>query len=192
MDNSEIRKSGLLCVVSSPSGGGKTSVIRTILNRHREYKYSISATTRKKRRQEIHGVDYYFLTDKQFDRYVENEEFVEWAHVHSDRYGTLKKSLENLLSDGKIVLLDIDVIGGMNVKKLFPKQALLIFLAPPSMEELQRRLKGRKSETADQIQKRLDRLPMEMSYADKYDVTIINEDFKKTVNQVENTIKKFK
>ena len=190
MENCSQNKKGLLCVISSPSGGGKSSVIRTILNHYPEYRYSISATTRKKRAREAHGVDYYFISNEEFDNYIEQDEFIEWAEVHTDRYGTLKKPIKKMLENGDVVLLDVDVIGGMNVSRLFPECSLLIFLKPPSLEELERRLFGRKSENMDQIQKRLERLPKEMSYADKYNYQIVNRDFKETVNQVENLIEK--
>lgn len=179
-------------MISSPSGGGKTTVIQAVLNHNPEYKYSISATTRQKRKNETHGVDYYYITDEKFDHYIEKGEFIEWAEVHSQRYGTLKKKIEIMITGGGVVLLDIDVIGGMNVKKLFPDQTLLIFLTPASVDELRRRLLGRKSEKMKQISKRLERLPMEMSYADKYDVLIVNDKFNTTVFQVENVIKKIK
>lgn len=182
----------MLCVISSPSGGGKTSVIKTVLKLNPEYKYSISATTRIKRKNEIHGVDYYFLTEEKFDLYIEQEEFIEWAEVHSKRYGTLKKPIETMLAAGNVVLLDLDVIGGMNVKKYFRDRSLLIFLTPYSIEELRRRLLGRKTEKIEQIKKRLERLPMEMSYVDKYDVRIVNNKFNTTVNQVDKVIKKQK
>ena len=190
MTGSTEKRNGLLCVISSPSGGGKTSVIKTILHDNPGYKYSISATTRKKRARETHGIDYYFITNEEFDLYIEQDEFIEWAHVHSYRYGTLKKPIHKLLNNGDIVILDIDVIGGMNVKRLFPENSLLIFLKPPSIEELKRRLQGRKSENRIQIQKRLERLPQEMGFAHKYDVQIVNRYFKETVKQVKMAIEK--
>jgi guanylate kinase len=160
------------------------------LNHNPDYSYSISATTRKKRSKEREGVDYFFLSDEQFDRYIERGEFIEWSAVHTYRYGTLKKPVQTMLDHGKVVLLDIDVIGGMNVKKIFPDNSLLIFLKPPSIDELIRRLHGRKSETKDQIQKRLERLPIEMSYANRYDIQIVNHIFKDTVKQVEQIIQR--
>ncbi len=165
-------------------------MIRAVRQQHPEYGYSISATTRERRNRESHGVDYYFLTDREFDRYIEKGEFIEWANVHSFRYGTLKKPVEKLLSAGKVVLLDLDVVGGINVRKTFPNQSLLIFLAPPSLEELQRRLQGRKSEGPAQIQERLARIPFEMKYAEEYDVQIVNRYLKKTVKRVAEEIQK--
>jgi len=184
------RRRGLLCVISSPSGGGKSSIIHEILKRHPEYRYSISATTRPPRQYEKNGVHYYFLSDDEFERRLARGEFIEWAWVHGHRYGTLKEPIENMLENGDVVLLDIDVIGGGNVRKLFPDRSLLIFLKPPSVKELIRRLKGRRSETEAQIRKRLDRLPMELAAAKDYDVVIVNDDFLKTVEQVEEEIEK--
>ncbi len=182
---------GLLVVVSSPSGGGKTSIIQEVRQRNSKYGYSISVTTRPKRELEIDGSDYYFRTDKEFDEYIEKKKFIEWANVHGFRYGTLKETIENQLEDDKLVLLDIDVIGGMNVKKQFPDNSLLIFLYPPSEQELMQRLKKRNSDTKEDIERRISRLPMEMSYVDKYDVKIINYKFVETVQLVEQEIKKY-
>ena len=182
---------GLLVIVSSPSGGGKTSVIHEVRRRNSKYGYSISATTRPRRESEIDGSDYYFITDKQFDEYIEKKSFVEWANVHGFRYGTLKETIEKQLNDDKIVLLDIDVIGGMNVKKQFPDNSFLIFLYPPSKQELVQRLEKRNSDSKEDIERRIGRLPMEMSHVDKYDVKIINYKLDETVQLVEQEIKKY-
>lgn len=179
---------GLLCVLSSPSGGGKTSVIQEVLRRKPEYDYSISATTRPKRGHEIDGKDYFFLSEKEFKEKIKKGDFIEWAEVHGYLYGTPRESLETKLADGKIILLDIDVEGGMSIKKLYPDQSLLIFLKPPSVETLIDRLKHRSTETEAQIQKRLERIPKEMAYADFYDAVIINNDFDRTVTEVIETI----
>jgi guanylate kinase len=184
----EAQRQGLLCVISSPSGGGKTSIIRELIRRHPEYRYSISATTRPKRQYETDGKDYFFLSDEEFDRWLREGEFIEWAEVHGYRYGTPKRPIEAMLKEGAVVLLDIDVIGGMNVRRLFPEQSLLIFLKPPSLEVLKERLRGRKSESPEQIQRRLERLPMEMQYANAYDVQIVNDEFDRTVDEVDRVI----
>ncbi|HDL78367.1 MAG TPA: guanylate kinase [Bacteroidetes bacterium] len=179
---------GLLCVLSSPSGGGKTSVIQEILKRKPEYAVSVSATTRPRRGHEINGKDYFFLSEDAFKKAIQKGEFVEWADVHGYLYGTPHASIDSKLKEGKVVLLDIDVEGGMAIKKLFPDQSLLIFLKPPSVEALVRRLKGRSTETEAQIKKRLKRIPMEMAFMEKYDVVIVNDDFNRTVQEVINTI----
>lgn len=182
---------GLLVVVSAPSGGGKTTILRAVEKNNPEFDYSISATTRPKRSKETHGKDYYFISNKEFDDYVKEGKFIEWAEVHGNRYGTFRESIEIQLSDGKVVLLDIDVIGGMNVKKQFPHNSLLVFLFPPSEKELINRLEKRRSESKEEIEKRISRLPMEMSYVDEYDVKIVNYEFNETVRQVEQEILKY-
>lgn len=183
-----VAKGGLLCVVSSPSGGGKTSVIYALLKKNPHFGYSVSATTRTCREGEEDGTDYYFLSDKEFDKNIRQEGFIEWAEVHGFRYGTLKKPIDEMVRKGKIILLDIDVVGGMNVRKSFPDSSLLIFLMPPSEQALIDRLKDRNSESPEQIEKRLSRLSMEMSYADKYDMRIINDEFDETVEKVQEAI----
>ncbi len=180
--------SGLLCVVSSPSGGGKTSIIEEVRKRHPEFDYSVSATTRPKRPGEVHGVDYLFVSDKQFDAYLQVGSFVEWAGVHDCRYGTLKEPILRMLEAGKVVMLDLDVHGGMNVKREFPEKSLLIFLCPPSENELVNRLQKRNSESEQEIERRLERMQMELSYVDRYDVQIVNRDFGQSVRQVERAI----
>jgi guanylate kinase len=178
-----VRK-GLLCVLSSPSGGGKTSVIREILRRRPEFGYSLSATTRPKRGHEVDGKDYYFLTREAFLKKIKAGDFVEWAEVHGQLYGTPKSSVESQLAAGKVVLLDIDVDGGLQIRRLFPEQSLLIFLLPPSLEVLIKRLQGRSTETEEQIKKRLERVPKEITHALNYDVLVVNDDFNKTVEKV--------
>ncbi|NOY78136.1 MAG: guanylate kinase [Calditrichaeota bacterium] len=183
---------GLLCVLSSPSGGGKTSVIREILRRKPDYTYSISATTRPRRGHEKDGIDYYFLSKKDFEEGIKRGDFIEWAEVHGHLYGTPRESIEVKLKQGKVVLLDIDVEGGMAIKRLYTDRALLIFLKPPSVETLVERLKKRSTETEAQIKKRLERIPKEMAFADFYDVVIINDDFDQTVNQVIEAIETYR
>jgi len=183
---------GLLCVLSSPSGGGKTSVIREVLRRKPDYTYSISATTRPRRGHEIDGIDYFFLNKKEFEERIKRGDFIEWAEVHGYLYGTPRESIEVKLSQGKIVLLDIDVEGGMAIKKLYSDQAFLIFLKPPSIETLIERLKQRSTETEAQIKKRLERIPKEMAFADPYDVVIINDDFNRTVDEVIKAIETYR
>jgi len=175
---------GLLCVLSSPSGGGKTSVIREVLRRRPDFGYSVSATTRPRRGHEVDGQDYYFLTRDAFKERIQADDFVEWAEVHGHLYGTPKSALETQLSAGKVVLLDIDVDGGLQIKKLYPEHSLLIFLMPPSLDVLIARLKGRSTETEAQIKKRLERIPKEMARAKEYDVILINNDFEETVKKV--------
>ena len=159
-------------------------MIREVLKRRPDFEYSISATTRPKRGHEVDGKDYYFLTREEFKKRIEAGDFVEWAEVHGHLYGTPKSALQAQLAAGKVVLLDIDVDGGLQIRKLFPDRSLLIFLLPPSMEVLTERLKGRSTESDEQIKRRLERIPKEISRAAKYDVIVVNDDFNETVEKV--------
>ena len=177
-------------MVSSPSGGGKTSIIQEVRRRNPEYELSVSATTRPRRPSEVDGVDYYFVTQEEFDEYVRDNRFVEWAEVHGYLYGTLKEQIAGKLAAGKTIMFDIDVYGGMSVRREFPEKSLLIFLCPPSEDELVSRLQRRNSESEQEIEKRLERFKMEMSFAERYDIQIVNVDFDQTVEQVEKAIRK--
>jgi len=176
---------GLLVVISAPSGGGKTTVIRRVLaSGNGNFKYSISATTRRIRAGEVDGQDYYFLSLEGFKDKRERGEFVEWAEVHGNYYATPRKPIENWLNKGKTVFLDLDVNGGLEVKKYFNDSALLIFIKPPSVESLVQRLRGRKTETQHEIDKRLKRVPEEMHKSQRYDYQILNEDLDNTKTEI--------
>jgi len=176
---------GLLVVISAPSGGGKTTVIRRVLaSGNGNFKYSISATTRRIRAGEVDGQDYYFLSLEGFKDKRERGEFVEWAEVHGNYYATPRKPIENWLNKGKTVFLDLDVNGGLEVKKHFNDSALLIFIKPPSVESLVQRLRDRKTETQHEIDKRLKRVPEEMHKSQRYDYQILNEDLANTKTEI--------
>ncbi len=177
---------GLLVLIASPSGGGKTSVIQQLLNHHRDvdYKYSISATTRKPRLGDIDGKDYFFLTEDEFKEKINNNEFIEWEQVHQYYYGTPKKQIKNWINQNKIVLLDVDVNGGEQIKKKFSENAISVFIKPPSLNVLISRLKKRKTDSEEDIQKRLERVPMEMEKMNLFDYVIINDDLKDTTKQL--------
>lgn len=178
-------KKGLLVVISAPSGGGKTTVIRRVLaSGNGNFKYSISATTRRIRAGEVDGQDYYFLSLEGFKDKKEQGEFVEWAEVHGNYYATPRKPIEKWLNKGKTVFLDLDVNGGLEVKKYFNDSALLIFIKPPSVESLVQRLRGRKTETQHEIDKRLKRVPEEMHKSQRYDYQILNEDLDNTKTEI--------
>ncbi|MFQ5602005.1 MAG: guanylate kinase [bacterium] len=178
-------KKGLLVVISAPSGGGKTTVIRKVLESgNGNYQYSISATTRTQRTNERNGHDYLFITLEEFNQKRQSGEFVEWAEVHDNYYATPKAQLEKWLNEGKIVLLDLDVDGGLAVKRKYRDSSLLIFIKPPSYQSLVQRLQNRKTENQDQINKRLERFPKEMEKSKYYDHCIVNEDLNTTVNQI--------
>ena len=173
--------SGLLVIISSPSGGGKTSIIHNILARYpKQFVYSVSATTRKPRPNEVHGKDYFFLSTEQFEKDINNDRFLEWEIVHGYYYGTPKKHIYDFITRDKNVLLDIDVKGAFAVTKKFTGNAITIFIVPPSIDELIRRLKNRKTDSNEEIDKRLKRIPMEMENSNKFDYIVINKTIIKT------------
>lgn len=173
----------LLIVLSSPSGGGKTTICKALAARHPELKISISATTRRPRKSEVNGTDYYFISEKEFFERVKKQEFIEFENVHGYYYGTLKAEVEKLLKDGYSVLFDIDVNGALKIKKIFP-QAILIFIRPPSLEELKRRLQNRKTDNPQEIEKRLKRLPEEYDKAKQFDYDVINDNLEETIQKI--------
>jgi guanylate kinase len=176
-----------LVVLSSPSGGGKTTVSEKILKKHKNYFRSVSATTRKRRKGEKEGEDYLFLTEEEFTRKIKKGEFVEWAWVHGNRYGTLKKFVTKAKRERKIALFVLDVQGGTAFKKKYP-QSVLIFLLPPSVEELKRRLIKRGTEKTEEMKKRLKTALKEIDFWSKYDYVVINKTLSQTVDSVEKII----
>ena len=184
----ESGQKGLLVVISSPSGGGKTTVYRAILARHSEYKYSVSATTRPPRPNEQHGVDYFFLSDEEFDQKLANGEFVEWAWVHGHRYGTLKKFVEEALANDEVLIFDLDVQGAAAIKSAYPHNAVLIFLLPPSREELKQRLLRRGTDAPEEIEQRLKNAEKEVKRIPEYDYLVINDDLQKCIDKVDAII----
>jgi guanylate kinase len=184
---------GLLVIISSPSGGGKTSIIQKILKKYPEqYVYSVSATTRKPRPGEVDGTDYFFLSDEQFQKDIENNLFLEWENVHGYLYGTPKKYIEKFIDEGKYVLLDIDVNGALRIADNYSERTITIFVAPPSMDSLIERLKNRKTDSAEEINRRLERIPMEMEKAKQFDHVIINDQLDETVEQVVRIVENFR
>lgn len=169
---------GKLIVFSAPSGSGKTTIVRYLLaQKELHLDFSISATSREKRGEEIDGRDYYFLSAKEFQKKIEENAFVEYEEVYKDNYyGTLKSELERIWAAGKHVIFDIDVIGGLNIKKQYPKQTLAVFVSPPSVEELERRLRFRQTETDEKIQMRLAKAEKEIAKAEEFDVILKNYD----------------
>ncbi|MBE5781619.1 MAG: guanylate kinase [Clostridiales bacterium] len=183
---------GALVVISGPSGTGKGTVISSLLNSDPNAMLSVSCTTRAMRPGEVDGVHYFFITDEKFSEMIQQEAFLEYADVFGmNRYGTPRAFVEEKTEEGRDVYLDIDVVGAMNVKKAMD-EALLIFLMPPSFEELERRLRGRGTETEEQIQKRLGTAKGEMAYADKYDYTVVNDDIDACVEQIKTIISQYK
>lgn len=178
---------GKIVVLSAPSGAGKTTICKEIIKRHPNARLSISATTRPRRPHETDGVDYYFMSEEEFMDKVKKGEFLEFEQVHGNWYGTLKSELDKAKDSDSILLFDIDVNGALNIKRLAP-DAILIFIMPPSREELIERLKNRKTEDEETIRRRLERLPYEFEQSKKFDYVVINDELEKAVSEVEKII----
>lgn len=186
-------KDGKLIVFSAPSGSGKTTIVRHLLKQEElNLEFSISATSREKRGEEVNGKDYYFLSAKEFKTKIKDEEFLEWEEVYRDNfYGTLKTEVERIWSLGKHVIFDIDVSGGLRIKRKFPDQTLAIFVKPPSIDELKIRLKKRKTESADKINMRIAKASAELATAPLFDVVIENDNLDKALNEAYNLVSNF-
>lgn len=183
-------KKGRLFVFAAPSGSGKTTIARNVLNKFPELVFSISATTRKARNIEKHGKDYFFISEEEFKEKIEKNEFVEWEKFYDYYYGTLKSFVEKEIFNGVSVVLDIDVKGAVSIKESYP-EAVLIFVSPPSLEELKSRLINRNTETDADLKKRIERAEMEMSYKNKFDHVILNDDLEKAKKEAEEIIMKY-
>ncbi|MEP7233813.1 MAG: guanylate kinase [Ignavibacteriota bacterium] len=178
-----------LIVISAPSGAGKTTIAKRILSEHSDkLSFSISATTRTMREGERDGVDYYFLTKEDFLQKIKANELIEYEEIFGNFYGTLVSEIDRAKSQGKSLIFDIDVKGGISIRSRYPKDSLLIFIAPPSMEELYIRLMGRGSEDSETIDRRLARAEMEIQMKDIYDTVIINDDLEIATKAVESLI----
>jgi len=175
-------------VLSAPSGAGKTTIAKLLAKKNEDYTISISATTRPPRPGEIDGLDYQFLTVDMFEQLIKKNAFIEYEEVHGDYYGTLRSTVEKLIANGKKVIFDIDVKGALAIKKKYP-DALLIFIKAPSVAELRRRLRDRKSENQTAIDKRLKRIDFEYARANKFDQQVVNKNLTKTVNLIEKIIR---
>lgn len=177
-------------IFSAPSGSGKTTILKQIFERFPNlFGFSVSATNRSAREGEVDGRDYYFLSDNQMKEKIENGDFLEWEQVYEGRYyGTLKSELNRIWSEGKVVVFDVDVKGGINIKNMLNDEAFAIFIMPPSVEELRKRLEARNTETAESLQQRLARAEMEISMSDNFDTVILNDDLTLAVNEVEKCI----
>ena len=186
-------KKGKLIVISAPSGTGKSTIIGELTKDDSlKLEFSISATTRQPRRGEQDGVNYYFMTVEQFKEAIANDEFAEYEEVYPSRYyGTLKREIERINGDGRNVILDIDVKGGVNVKRMYGDEALSIFIAPPSIATLQARLEGRATDSAEEIAKRVAKAEFELTFADKFDHRVVNDDLATAVEQTRSLIKQF-
>ena len=173
-----------LFVISGSSGVGKGTVIKEFLNKNPEFRLSISCTTRGKREGEVHGVNYFFLSPDEFKECISNDEFLEWAEFSGNHYGTKKAFVQDCLNNGENLILEIDTKGALNVKKIMP-EAELIFIAPPSLEELEARLRGRHTETEEAIQKRLASIKLEIENSKHFDYKVVNDTVENAVKELE-------
>lgn len=174
MENS-VHKNKLI-IVSAPSGAGKTTLVKHLLQENDQLEFSISCATRSPRENEEHGKDYYFITADEFKQKIKNDEFAEWEEVYTDNfYGTLKSEIDRIWAKGKSVIFDIDVVGGINLKNLYPADSLSLFIMPPSVEELENRLRGRQTESEEKVQMRIAKAEKEIALATEFDQILVND-----------------
>lgn len=184
---------GKAIIFAAPSGSGKTTIVKHLLQQIPTLSFSISASTRDKRgRSEEHGKDYYFLSKEEFKQRIDNNDFIEWEEVYTGNYyGTLKEEVQRIWNEGKHVIFDVEVKGAMNLKEYFGDKALAVFVKVPSMEELERRLTARGTESRETLSQRLYRAEFEMSFEDKFDVTLLNEDLDSSFAKAEELVSGF-
>ena len=180
-------KKGFLLVISGPSGVGKGTVLHDLMNTQTNLVYSVSATTRKKRDGEIEGVSYFYISHEEFEKMIEEDKFLEYAHVHNNYYGTPKDFVENKINEGKIVILEIDVQGAINIKKN-TDNGVFIFLAPPSLTELKNRIVGRGTETDEDIKIRMHNARKELEHINDYDYLVVNDHLNTAITSVNEII----
>lgn len=183
---------GKLIIISAPSGSGKSTIINGLAARGLKFSFSVSATSRAPRGSEKDGVEYYFLTPDEFRRRIAAGDFIEYEEVYRDQYyGTLKSEVDRRLAAGETVLFDIDVKGALNIKRIYGAKAMTLFIQPPSVEELSRRLHGRGTESEELIQKRLARAEYELTFAPRFDHTIVNDSLDRAIDETETVIRSF-
>jgi guanylate kinase len=183
---------GKLFIFSAPSGSGKTTIVKHLLKKGFNMEFSISATSRPPRGNEENGKDYYFLTAEDFRQRINNQEFLEWEEVYAGTYyGTLMSEIERITQKGRNVIFDVDVVGGVNIKRIFQEKALAIFIQPPSVEELRNRLINRNTDNAEIIDMRVEKAEKELTYAPCFDIVIVNDDLETAKKQAEQAILQF-
>lgn len=183
---------GKCIIFSAPSGAGKTSIVRHLLEQNLGLEFSVSACSRDPRENETHGKDYYFYSVDKFNDLIQKNEFIEWEEVYENNfYGTLKSEIQRIWEKGKTVIFDVDVIGGLNLKSQFNNQALAIFVQAPSIEELERRLRFRSTETEEKIQVRIGKAKQELEKATEFDVILVNDNFKKACDDAFKLVSDF-
>ena len=185
-------KTGKLIVIAAPSGSGKTTIVKRLISEALNLGFSISATSRAKRENEVDGKDYHFLSVNEFKKKISLNEFIEWEEVYKNNfYGTLKSEIGSLNNSGKNLIFDIDVIGGLSIKKAFPENTLTIFIYPPSLKELESRLRNRGTESEEKIRMRLSKASKEMSMSVLYDHSVENNNIEQTVAKIKSIINNF-
>ena len=187
-------KQGKVIIFSAPSGSGKSTIINWLMQEHEELnlRFSISCTSRKPRGTEQNGVEYFFVTPEEFRQRIANDEFLEYEEVYADRfYGTLKAQVEKQLAAGENVVLDVDVKGGCNIKKIYGDKALSVFIQPPSVEALRQRLNGRGTDAPEVIENRIRRAEFELSFAPKFDLVVVNDNLETAKQEAYTDIKEF-
>ncbi len=183
---------GKLIIFSAPSGAGKTTIVHHLLHKIPKLEFSVSACSRPMRKDESQGVDYYFISVEDFKKKIDNEEFVEWEEVYKDNfYGTLKTEIERIWKKGNSIIFDMDVVGGLNLKKQFGDQALSVFVMPPSIQHLEERLKMRETETPESIARRIGKAEVELQTADQFDKIILNDSLEHAFAEAEKIISEF-
>ncbi|MFA7686941.1 MAG: guanylate kinase [Moheibacter sp.] len=184
--------SGKLVIVSAPSGAGKTTLVKHLLEKNPNLEFSVSCATRNPRPDEIHGKDYYFLSTDEFLQKINNQEFAEFEEVYEGSfYGTLKSEIERIWAKGKSVIFDIDVVGGINLKKMYPKNSLSVFIMPPSVQELENRLRNRNTESEEKLQMRIEKAEKELALAPEFDKILINADLEKSQREILELVHQF-
>jgi guanylate kinase len=183
---------GKLIIFSAPSGAGKTTIVQHLLKKIPQLEFSVSACSRAMRKDETHGVDYYFISIEEFKSKIANQEFVEYEEVYTDNfYGTLKTEIERIWKKGHHIIFDMDVVGGLNLKKQFGEQALAIFVMPPSIQHLETRLKMRETETPESIARRIGKAEVELQTANQFDAIVLNDKLENAFAEAEKVVSDF-
>lgn len=183
---------GKLFIFSAPSGSGKTTIVKHLLSTNQNLSFSVSATSRPPRGNEKNGIDYHFLSPEEFKQRIENKEFLEWEEVYTGiYYGTLTSEVEKLRNLGQHVIFDVDVIGGCNIKKHYGEKALAVFVKPPSVDELRKRLVFRSTDSKEVIESRIAKAEYELSFETKFDIVLINENLDEALKRAEKIVQEF-
>jgi guanylate kinase len=181
-----------IIILTAPSGSGKTSISKYLLNTFPNLRFSVSAATRKPRGEEVDGKDYYFMTEEAFQAHIKNNDFIEWEMVYEGKYyGTLKAELERIWANGKVPILDIDVHGGIHVQQEYPINTLSVFVKPPSIGELRKRLESRGTESVESINTRVSKASYELSFADQFNHVVVNDDLDRACKEAEAIVREF-